>query len=30
MFSDRSFRDRLADAADADAVHALFRDWQPG
>jgi nitrogen PTS system EIIA component len=30
MFSERSFRERLAAAADADAVHALFRDWQPG
>lgn len=29
LFSDRGFRQRLADAADADAVHALFRDWQP-
>jgi PTS system nitrogen regulatory IIA component len=29
MFSDRGFRERLAAAADADAVHALFRDWQP-
>jgi PTS system nitrogen regulatory IIA component len=30
MFSDRSFRERLAAAPDADAVHALFRDWRPG
>jgi len=30
MFSDRSFRERLAAAPDAAAVHALFRDWRPG
>jgi PTS system nitrogen regulatory IIA component len=30
MFSDRGFRERLAAAPDADAVHALFRDWRPG
>ena len=29
MFSDRGFRGRLAAAADAVAVHALFRDWTP-
>jgi PTS system nitrogen regulatory IIA component len=29
MFSDRAFRDRLAAAANAEAVHALFRDWKP-
>ncbi len=29
MFSDRSFRERLAAAPDAAAVHALFRDWRP-
>jgi PTS system nitrogen regulatory IIA component len=27
MFSERSFREQLTAAADADAVHALFRDW---
>jgi PTS system nitrogen regulatory IIA component len=27
MFSDRSFREQLAAAPDAAAVHALFRDW---
>lgn len=27
MFSDRGFRDRLAAAADAAAVHALFTTW---
>jgi nitrogen PTS system EIIA component len=30
MFSDRGFRERLAAAADATSVHALFRDWRPG
>ena len=30
MFSDRGFRDRLASAADAAAVHALFCGWNPG
>lgn len=29
MFSDRSFRERLATAADAAGVHALIRDWEP-
>ena len=29
MFSDRVFREQLAAAADAAAVHALFRDWLP-
>ncbi len=28
-FSDRAFREQLAAAADADAIHALFADWQP-
>jgi nitrogen PTS system EIIA component len=28
MFSDKSFRDRLADAPDAAAAHALFTQWQ--
>jgi PTS system nitrogen regulatory IIA component len=27
MFSERSFRERLAAAASADEVHALIRDW---
>lgn len=30
MFSDKSFRERLATAADASAVHALFEQWQSG
>jgi PTS system nitrogen regulatory IIA component len=29
MFSERSFRERLAAARDRDEVHALIRDWQP-
>jgi nitrogen PTS system EIIA component len=29
MVSERSFREQLTAAPDADAVHALFRDWQP-
>jgi PTS system nitrogen regulatory IIA component len=29
MFSERGFRERLAGAADPEAVHRLFRDWQP-
>jgi PTS system nitrogen regulatory IIA component len=29
MFSDRSFRERLAAAGDAAAVHALFSGWTP-
>lgn len=29
MFSDRGFRERLAAAPDAAAVHDLFRDWTP-
>jgi PTS system nitrogen regulatory IIA component len=29
MFSDRAFREQLASAADAAAVHALFANWQP-
>ncbi len=28
MFSDRQFRDQLATAADARAVHELFMNWQ--
>ncbi len=28
MFSDRAFRERLNAAADADAIHTLFADWQ--
>lgn len=28
MFSDRTFRDNLGMAADADALHQLFVDWQ--
>jgi PTS system nitrogen regulatory IIA component len=28
MFSDRSFRERIAAAADADAIHALFAQWE--
>jgi PTS system nitrogen regulatory IIA component len=30
MFSDRPFRDRLAAAPDAKALHALMCDWEPG
>ncbi len=30
MFSDKSFRERLATAADAAAVHSLFEQWQSG
>lgn len=30
MFSDKSFRERLATAADTAAVHALFEQWQSG
>ena len=30
MFSERSFRDRLAQARDAAEVHALISDWEPG
>jgi PTS system nitrogen regulatory IIA component len=29
MFSERAFRDRLAGAADAAALHALIRGWEP-
>jgi PTS system nitrogen regulatory IIA component len=29
MFSERSFRDRLAQARDPAEVHALIRDWEP-
>jgi PTS system nitrogen regulatory IIA component len=29
MFSERAFRDRLADAADASALAEAFREWQP-
>ena len=29
MFSDRAFREQLAAAADADAIHALFTGWEP-
>jgi PTS system nitrogen regulatory IIA component len=29
MFSERSFRDRLAQARDPSEVHALIRDWEP-
>lgn len=29
MFSDKSFREQLANAADAAAIHTLFVDWQP-
>lgn len=28
MFSDKAFRDQLATAADAGALHALFAQWQ--
>ena len=30
MFSERTFRDRLSVARDAQAIHDAFRDWQPG
>jgi PTS system nitrogen regulatory IIA component len=29
MFSERSFRERLAAAADPAALHALFAEWEP-
>ncbi|TMH53807.1 MAG: PTS IIA-like nitrogen regulatory protein PtsN [Betaproteobacteria bacterium] len=29
MFSERSFRDRLAVATDADSLHRLFSTWEP-
>ena len=29
MFSERAFRDRLAAAADPQALAGVFRDWQP-
>lgn len=29
MFSDRAFREQLATAADAAAIHSLFATWQP-
>lgn len=29
MFSDRSFRDRLAATPDAEALHSLFSGWSP-
>ena len=29
MFSERNFRDRLAGAQDADALHREFVDWRP-
>jgi PTS system nitrogen regulatory IIA component len=28
MFSERSFREKIAAAPDADAIHALFAQWQ--
>jgi len=28
MFSDRRFRDHIGSAADAPALHALFREWE--
>lgn len=28
-FSDRAFRERLATAVDAEAIHSLFATWQP-
>jgi mannitol/fructose-specific phosphotransferase system IIA component (Ntr-type) len=28
MFSDKTFRERLAAAPDATAAHALFAQWQ--
>ena len=30
MFSERTFRERLARAADTDALEQVFSDWQPG
>jgi len=30
MFSERTFRDRLARAADTDALEQVFAQWQPG
>ena len=30
MFSERNFRDRLAGAQDAQALHREFVDWRPG
>ena len=30
MFSERAFRDRLAGAADNDALAHVFSEWQPG
>lgn len=29
MFSDKSFRDSLSSAPDADAIYALFSKWEP-
>ena len=29
MFSDKTFRDRVAASADAASLHALFTDWAP-
>jgi PTS system nitrogen regulatory IIA component len=29
MFSDKAFRDSLSSAADADAIFALFSNWEP-
>ena len=29
MFSDKSFREQLARATDANAIHSLFVNWQP-
>ena len=29
MFSDNAFRDRLLNAASADAMHSLIAEWQP-
>ncbi|NTV09600.1 MAG: PTS IIA-like nitrogen regulatory protein PtsN [Zoogloea sp.] len=29
MFSDRAFREQLAQAPDADAIHTLFSGWSP-
>jgi PTS system nitrogen regulatory IIA component len=30
MFSERAFRERLARAADTDALEQVFAEWQPG
>ena len=30
MFSERTFRERLARAADTDTLEQVFADWQPG